>query len=338
MACAYKKSPFPIKSYVTELTTVTIRSDFPYSHLARLNSPFLIGRSSGQLSHSDVRRVFSSIPQRFVTLIIVQDSKGTIRKHVDVSAMASSIVAVLLLLVVSTSASAPYECLDPPGNGPIADVVVNVLNASRSFIGAGIPSLGIPPLDPLGPFPHIGFHIDTDGVRMDFQLNHTLVMNMAQFIICQLNVTVGIKQKFDIDLRLDNFHIEGLYDLDGIVAFIFPVYGAGNYRIDVMNGGIYGGGKLALNVFTKRLSLSSFDLDVFFDALEVELDAVLGGGDMADLVNSVINVIAPPMFDAIWGVMRPILTEAIEDGINEILSKIPIGDQFLDGLEYEYTY
>ncbi|XP_066962805.1 uncharacterized protein [Macrobrachium rosenbergii] len=173
---------------------------------------------------------------------------------------------------------------------------------------------------------------------MDFQLNRTLVMNMAQFIICQLNVTMGIKQKFDIDLMLDNFHIEGLYDLDGIVAFIFPVYGAGNYRIDVINGGIYGGGKLGLNVFTKRLSLSNFDLDVFFDALDVELDAVLGGGDMADLVNSVINTIAPPMFDAIWGVMKPILTKAIEDGINEILSKIPIGDQFLDGLEYEFTY
>ncbi|XP_068203243.1 uncharacterized protein [Palaemon carinicauda] len=250
----------------------------------------------------------------------------------------ASTLAILLLLAVSTSAAFPYECLDPPGNGPIANSIASAMEASRSYIAEGVPSLGIPPLDPLGPFPRIGFNVDTDGVRLDFMLNDTYVMNMAQFIICQINVTMGVKQKFDMVLKLENFHIEGYYGLDGTIAYIFPVYGAGNYSVDVINAGYYGGGKLAYNVIKKCLVLSNFDLDVFFDDLHVVLDAIFGGGDMADLVNSVIDEIAPVMFYAVWGAMKPILVDAIEDGINEILCKIPVTNGDLESLEFEFTY
>ena len=55
-------------------------------------------------------------------------------------------------------------------------------------------------------------------------------MNLSKFVTCHVDISVGISQKFDIEFRLDNFHIEGKYDVDGLVAHLFPVYGNGDYR------------------------------------------------------------------------------------------------------------
>lgn len=238
--------------------------------------------------------------------------------------MASN-AAIFLTFVVAVSASSPpYDCVVPPGNCDIANSIVDMLNSSRTIISEGIPSEGIPPLDPLGPLPPISFHIDADGLLMNFDLNNTMVTNLADFVICQLNVTLGLKQKIDIDLMMDDFHIGGLYDLDGTIAHLLPVFGAGDFTIDAINSGIYGKGKLTYHVITNRASLSDLEIDVFYGKLHVVLDYVLGGGEMADLINSVLDKIAPYMFDAVWGAVKPILTKALEDGINDILKDIPI--------------
>lgn len=65
---------------------------------------------------------------------------------------------------------------------------------------------------------------------MDGFVNQTAVMNLAQYIICSVNVSVGITQKFAFEFRLDNFHMEGVYAVDGLIASLFPVFGDGNFR------------------------------------------------------------------------------------------------------------
>lgn len=61
-------------------------------------------------------------------------------------------------------------------------------------------------------------------------MNDTQVMKLSQYIICQVNLTIGLTQKFGIDLRLENLHVQGYYNVDGIALSLFPVFGHGNYR------------------------------------------------------------------------------------------------------------
>ena len=64
---------------------------------------------------------------------------------------------------------------------------------------------------------------------LDGSVNETTVRNLAQFEICQVSISVGATQKFDIEFRLDNFHMDGLYDIDGLAVSLFPIFGNGNY-------------------------------------------------------------------------------------------------------------
>ncbi|KAF2354203.1 hemolymph juvenile hormone binding, partial [Trinorchestia longiramus] len=120
-------------------------------------------------------------------------------------------------------------CIEPPANGAIAEVVVDALEAMRPYFLTGLPNLGVPPLDPMGPLPSLSFHVNNEAIVLDGSVNDTMVRNLAQFIICQVNISVGLKPKFYIEFRLDNFHMDGLYDVDGLAVSLFPIFGNGNY-------------------------------------------------------------------------------------------------------------
>ena len=55
-------------------------------------------------------------------------------------------------------------CKDPPYNNGVAEIVVNALEAARPLMQSGVPSLGIPPLDPLGPLPSIVFSVENEAL------------------------------------------------------------------------------------------------------------------------------------------------------------------------------
>ncbi|XP_050733791.1 uncharacterized protein LOC127007152 [Eriocheir sinensis] len=242
------------------------------------------------------------------------------------------LVALFFVALLGTGSSEVLEgCFDPPGDGPLANLIVDGLEAARPIMSEGMPGLGIPPLDPFGPIPLINFHIDLPKLRMDGFVNNTLVKNLAQYIICSVNISVGITQKFAFEFRLDNFHIEGEYDVDGLVSSLFPVFGSGDYRLDTYAAGFSGGAKVSYNVLTDHASIKDLTFDISFKTLELELECILGCGEMSDLINSVASDIAPAIFDAVWGVLQPALAHALETAINEILKDINISDIITGG-------
>ncbi|XP_050733789.1 uncharacterized protein LOC127007150 isoform X2 [Eriocheir sinensis] len=237
------------------------------------------------------------------------------------------LVALFFVALLGTGSPQVLEgCFDPPGDGPLADIIVDGLEAARPIMSEGVPELGIPPLDPFGPIPLIEFHIDVPQLRMDGYVDQTLVKNLAQYIICSVNVSLGITQKFAFEFRLDNFRMEGKYAVDGLIASLFPVFGDGDFSLDTYTTGFSGGAKISYNVLTDHASIKDLTFDIFFQSLNLELECILGCGDMADLINSVTDDIAPAIFDAVWGVLQPALAHALETAINEILKDINISD------------
>ncbi|KAG0726510.1 hypothetical protein GWK47_036393 [Chionoecetes opilio] len=228
-------------------------------------------------------------------------------QHSSLNYQFTSISSQLQQINHTSLPSIQNGCLDPPGNGDLADLVANAIESARPLISSGIPDLGIPPLDPLGPVPPVSFHLDTLGLRMDGTVDETLIANLATFIVCSLNISIGLSQKFAIEFRLDNFHMDGLYDVDGLIAGLFPVFGGGKFRLDTYDTGFYGSAKLAYSVFTDHASIKNLDFNVFFKNLEV-------------------SKLRPAIFDAVWGAIKPPLADLIQTGINQILKNISISD------------
>ncbi|XP_063592834.1 uncharacterized protein LOC134769954 [Penaeus indicus] len=240
--------------------------------------------------------------------------------------MAALITFLLVILSTSALGQVPEGCIDPPGNNGVADIIVQALEAARSLLESGIPELGIPPLDPFGPLPKIPFSVDTSGLWLEGIVNDTYVRNLAQFVTCSVNLTFGLAQKFDIEFRLQNFHMDGYYDVDGLALSLFPIFGNGGFRIDTYESGFTGGAKISYNPISDHASLKDLSLDIFFSTMELEMECILGCGDMSDIINGAASEIAPFMFNAIWDYISPILSTALQDGINDILKNISISD------------
>lgn len=225
-----------------------------------------------------------------------------------------------------TEAQTLTGCNDPPGNNAIAELVVNALEAVRPLFVSGIPNLGIPPLDPLGPLPSLGFAVNNDALVLDGYVNDTVVRNLAQFVICQVNVQVGITQKFDIEFRLENFHIDGLYDVDGLAVSLFPIFGHGNYTLDTYSSGFAGGATVVYNILQDRASIKNLELEVFFDDLELTLECILGCGQMSDFMNDFLSEIGASIFETVWNNISPIIANAVENIVNDALYNVSISD------------
>ncbi|XP_045612996.1 uncharacterized protein [Procambarus clarkii] len=236
------------------------------------------------------------------------------------------VVVMAAAMSASTFAQLPDGCLDPPGNNAVADIIANALEAVRPLLVNGLPDLGIPPLDPLGPLPVIPLHIDVSNLRLDGTVNDTLVKYLSQYVVCQVNFTLGISEKLDVDLRLEDFRIEGQYDVDGTALAIFPVFGSGGYSLDVNEAQAVVAAKISYNPISDHASVKNLQIDIAFESLDLVMECILGCGDMADLINSLASEIAPAIFNAVWEVIDPILTSALEDGINEILKNVSISD------------
>ena len=55
-------------------------------------------------------------------------------------------------------------CIEPPHNNAVSEVIVAALEAVRPYMYTGVPSLGIPPLDPIGPLPAIMFSMQNEAI------------------------------------------------------------------------------------------------------------------------------------------------------------------------------
>ncbi|CAL4236304.1 unnamed protein product, partial [Meganyctiphanes norvegica] len=129
-----------------------------------------------------------------------------------------NMLCALLIIFLSSSQVADVvardhgSCIDPPWNNAVAQVIVNGLESARGLLVNGLPDLGIPPLDPLGPLPRIPFSIDTALMWMEGDVNDTMLAGLAEFVVCSLNVSIGLTEKFDMDMRLASMVLNGKYD------------------------------------------------------------------------------------------------------------------------------
>jgi len=218
-----------------------------------------------------------------------------------------AVVAVAARLVAAADGNTP--CLDPPGNNLLANQVADQIEKVRPMIP-----------EPVGPLPPIAFDVNTEALVLNGTVTDTSLHNIADFILCRLNLSVGISQKFDILFKLDDIRLDGFYDIDGLAVSLFPIFGTGNYSLDMFNAGFEAKGAVSLNILSGKFKVKDLELNLFYDSIEIFMECILGCGNMADFVNDHLSDIATAIVQAVWDHLAPTISAKLEEIINAVLA------------------
>jgi len=116
-----------------------------------------------------------------------------------------------------------------------------------------------------------------------------------------------------------------VYDLNGKIFSIIPVYGKGKASVQLVD--LVASGSAALTIsMDGHLQATEFDVDPSFGGIAVNLENILGGGNLGQVVNGVVNMLGKTLFDKFKPEIRKALNKAIIGEINKALKKVKLSD------------
>ncbi|XP_055603654.1 uncharacterized protein LOC129751909 [Uranotaenia lowii] len=226
-------------------------------------------------------------------------------------------IAAIFLLVTLTS-----TINDVSGQGIIIDAAMRrILENLRVLMRTGNPESGFPVLAPF-------FHPDAH-VNVSFGGLFDLDARFFPFHMTGLDEFVGRLQvdlsnlqniRFPFEFRYnDEIQMHGFYDMIGRMYGLIPIFGFGDFRIRP-RGVLLTGWANVMDNGEGFLTLSDFSISLQMDSLESNIQGLLLGGDLSDLLNVVIEDIVPSMLRRFPEGMTQLLTTLVTPMANRFLA------------------
>eukprot|EP00091_Calanus_sinicus_P015441 TRINITY_DN33694_c0_g1_i1.p1 TRINITY_DN33694_c0_g1~~TRINITY_DN33694_c0_g1_i1.p1 ORF type:complete len:140 (-),score=52.67 TRINITY_DN33694_c0_g1_i1:325-744(-) len=135
---------------------------------------------------------------------------------------------VVLLLIAALSATAARAVRDDNLDAYLKEI----LELLKAQMPAGIPELGIPPLDPFE-VPHFDIGpIEEDIIKVTIEIDNLVIKNLATFEtkIAHLDLEA---LALELELTLAELRGDADYKLDGTILSILPLYGEGPMWLEI---------------------------------------------------------------------------------------------------------
>ncbi|EDS36845.1 conserved hypothetical protein [Culex quinquefasciatus] len=117
--------------------------------------------------------------------------------------------------------------------------------------------------------------------------------------------------RFPFEFRYnDELTMNGFYDMNGRVYGLIPIFGIGNFFIRPKGVLITGAATVGDNG-QGMLELTDFQISMMIDSLETNIQGMLLGGDLSDLMNEVIQDVVPSVLRNFPEGMSNLLSAAI---------------------------
>uniref|UniRef100_A0AAG5CUJ0 Hemolymph juvenile hormone binding protein n=1 Tax=Anopheles atroparvus TaxID=41427 RepID=A0AAG5CUJ0_ANOAO len=221
------------------------------------------------------------------------------------------------LIVVALMALTATGVQEVSGQNIILDAIMRrILENLREMMRTGNPETGMPIL---APYHNPDLFINASfGGLLDFDARFT-PMN-----IIGLDTFVGRLQvdlsnlRFPFEFRFSELSANGFYDANGRLWGLIPIFGIGDFSVRPRDILATGFAQITDNG-QGFLMLSDFSISLQIGALESNIQGLLLGGDLSDLLNAVIQDIVP-------SVLRN-----FPDGMTNLLNAlvVPIANRFL---------
>ncbi|XP_076047676.1 uncharacterized protein LOC143029121 [Oratosquilla oratoria] len=207
--------------------------------------------------------------------------------------------------------------------GPFDDLIIGELENIRTNMSTGWPELGIPPLDPLE-VDFVNISVATANNHLQGFLANLVLENLSTFTIDEVHSSLLLHPGVKVNLSISELSLVGLYNLDGFLASVVPVYGAGPFKMQLMNVVLF----LEVDLLIlPELSVKTVIIDIDTNKTLVDFEGIMGGGEASDFFNGVLSSLGPEIFEIVEGKVVPQLEEHLKELINNALH--PVGGQIL---------
>lgn len=219
--------------------------------------------------------------------------------------------------------------LEPRSKDPIDDYIRLILEMLRAKMPEGIPELGIPPLDPFA-VPHFDIpHIDEPIAQVDVAIENLEIRNLSTFKTTQAHLDL-ITYSMQLGLAIDDLRGDANYVLDGTMFGIFPLFGNGPMWLEIYGLQLFAEAEVIINA-GGFLEVSEMNITAEFEDIKMHLDDLMGGGDMEETINKILNTLGLTLWDQLKDAIFPLLDNLLIDVINDALSGCSITDLIVNG-------
>ncbi|XP_054169084.1 uncharacterized protein LOC128966257 [Oppia nitens] len=160
------------------------------------------------------------------------------------------------------------------------------------------------------------------GTYTELNLKNMSIHGFKQLKISNISFNLGHIQ-LTVQMDLPIISLQGVYDIDGKMAFV-PLYGDGRFWMNVSNIEFNAYGSLE-PVADGTIRIKDIVMDVYSDAIELDMENLMGGGVMGGIGNSLVNQISDLIFTNIKHNMMDELSAHVKKMINSQLAHLPLG-------------
>merc|ERR1711936_97955 len=222
---------------------------------------------------------------------------------------------ILLVFTVACDAVMRDDSLD--------QCIKDTLEMLKLNMTTGIPSLGIPPLDPF--YVH---HLDIPPLEEGIMVASGSVDNLTVSNLTSFQSQMVHLNEENLSLHLELFipqlKAEGTLGLNGSVLDIFPIYGADEpIYLDISGVGLHVEGNAVLNenwfYFLKSLNISCKITE-----MDVHIDNLLGGGSYGETIIKFLDRVGMYVWSQVEDLLLPLLEKFLLQILNEALNNFPV--------------
>merc|ERR1712002_1161417 len=204
-----------------------------------------------------------------------------------------------------------------------------ILELLKAQMPAGIPELGIPPLDPFL-VPHFDIPpIEEDIAKVTIEIDNLVITNLATFETKVAHLDIE-QLSLELELTIADLRGDAEYKLDGTLAAIFPLYGEGPMWLEIYGLDAYAKASVLINE-EGYIEVTSMDITADFTDIKMHLDNLLGGGPFGESFNNLLNVMGGYIWDQVKVLLFPLLDEVLMQVLNDALKDCSIADLIENG-------
>nr|XP_040228058.2 uncharacterized protein LOC120952672 isoform X2 [Anopheles coluzzii] len=222
-----------------------------------------------------------------------------------------------LIVVALMALTANVGVKEVAGQNIILDAIMRrILENLRDLMRTGNPETGMPVLAPYHN-PDLFINASFGGLlEFDARFTPMNIIGLDTFV-GRLQVDLATL-RFPFEFRFAEISANGFYDANGRLWGLIPIFGIGDFSVRPRDVVATGFATITDNG-QGFLKLSDFSISLQIGSLESNIQGLLLGGDLSDLLNAVIQDIVP-------SVLRN-----FPDGMTNLLNAlvVPIANRFL---------
>ncbi|CRK91675.1 CLUMA_CG005324, isoform A [Clunio marinus] len=195
----------------------------------------------------------------------------------------------------------------------------------RDLMRNGNPETGFPVLAPtiiptLDVSWSIGHLVDLDGQLRNFRID-----GLDGFRINDVRLSL-LTMRFVFDFIWPNVRFTGWYNLNGRFGGLVPIFGQGNFVLEPRNFRASGFAQIRFLGSNNNLNVTDMDVRLNLPSLQMNVQGILGGGDLGAVINKVAQDLVPSLIRTFENELSDLMSNLLIPRINPFLNNLTLDD------------